>query len=1288
MKTENECTSHNRFSLSDEQVPGGVLVHYVDGEQEILHVNKFLVDLFECDSAEELIALAEGSFKHLVFAEDLAEAQRSLKDLAGEPGSVGHVHYRIKTRAGRLVVVDDYNRVEIDPLSNRPVAYAFVVEVARGGSVDWLTGLPSMIRFHELAHAKTSAWVANGVRYAAVALDIMGMKGYNTRFGRMGGDRLLRSFATALRRSFGVEFCSRFSEDHFYAFGEVDGIEDKVNDVFAEFRASQTDVALPARAGIYVCDPDDDIVELGFDRAKIACDLDRLTWQSHITWFTDQMRANARLHLHVLGSLDQAIAEGWIRPYYQAIVRSATGDVCGEEALARWVDPLYGELRPAQFIPDLEEAGLLQHLDMHMVDCALADMVTKQQNGVSIVPVSVNISLHDLKKIDIAYEVAKRADAMGVAHDLLRIEFTESAATTDPDYLKEQVEKLHAQGFEVWMDDFGSGYSSLNTIQEFDFDVIKFDMGFLNGKNFEKSKVILEASVRAAGKMGVGTIAEGVETEAQAIFLEEIGCDMLQGYYYDGPNSLQAIINSIKTDSQLQRERYDESVYWDTVSLLSFTDLGESEDRGDVLGVGLSPLTELPVGVIEKRAGVWRVLRTNRPFDEFLDKRGILSAKHSNLRANAIEGELDEEFLASIDRCTQSEAWERAAGRLEYGSGYQFYVRHIASVAEAKAFMVAAMPTMLGSALGTYGDVPVAYAVFKVQLNDDETSVVDTEYVYANEMYCTWLGCSLEEIIGKSFLGLYDDASKVWLPYCYRAVVLGEHVHDVIYAPEVGHWLSFNIVPSPIEGCCIYAFTIADDERRERDEIIAGRDTSDFIIGIADTLSGAQDYQDAVNHVLKMIAEVISPDRLYVLERGEATTSNTFEWCARGVEPRIDSLQAIPNDEFSALNSILATESAVEIPDISLVRDVDPSMYERLQNSGVTHAVTIPFYSKGELLGYLGADNFALAEGLDTMRLLRTAASFIGARTVNHRLVRELEQMGLHDALTGLYNRRGIDMAIERFLTRNPGAPYVLVLMDVDDFKTVNDLHGHEVGDEALRAITRLVQEVFPEGTILGRNGGDEFLAMFVNDEAAHAAEYLQRINESDVHCVHQGERYGLSMSMGYVESSQVTDLKQAYSMADAALYAVKLGGKAGYLRYAPHMESQYRSQLGFTPRDIAENIPGAIVVHKPEAGEILFANEEAIALFECVDLEDFIAYTGGVFAGMVHPDDRERVSNEMARQISARKVGEKGFVDYRILTKGGDVRHVADNGRLVAVDGVGEVLYELIVDRDERMLR
>ena len=109
--------------------------------------------------------------------------------------------------------------------------------------------------------------------------------------------------------------------------------------------------------------------------------------------------------------------------------------------------------------------------------------------------------------------------------------------------------------------------------------------------------------------------------------------------------------------------------------------------------------------------------------------------------------------------------------------------------------------------LARYGDVPVAYAVFRVKLNDDATEVADTEYVYTNNLYREWLGFGDIDLEGKSFLETIEDANTLWFPYCYRAVVLHEGSHDVVYSPEIDSWLSFNVEPSSMEGCCIFAFT-------------------------------------------------------------------------------------------------------------------------------------------------------------------------------------------------------------------------------------------------------------------------------------------------------------------------------------------------------------------------------------------------------------------------------------------------------------------------------------------------
>ena len=1266
------------YSLGSQEAPGGVLVYYADGDEEIIHVNQYVIDLFECDGVDDFLELTGGSFRGFVEGGDVLAAEDSIWGQVGASDGYDHIYYRVRTKTGRLVSIDDYGRLVQNAEGGRPVFYVFVVELKQGSSVDWLTGLPDMHRFHELARLGAAAIVERGGRPVAVAFDLMGMKNYNTLHGRDEGDRLLRAFGDQLRAQFGTEACSRFGEDHFYAFGEEREVEAKVRAALAGFEACELANTLPVRVGCYACDPQDDIAALGFDRAKIACDLDRSTWLSHVTWFTDEMRYAARLRIHVLENLDRALGEGWVRPHYQPVVRSATGVVCGEEALARWEDPAYGQLSPAQFVPVLEDAGLMFKLDLHMVDCVLADMERKRAAGIGLVPVSINFSRGDLLKFNIAQELAARASAAGLDHALLTVEITESLASSDPELLQSQIAALHAEGFEVWMDDFGSGLSSLNTIENFDFDLLKLDMGFLRGNHVEKAHIIIAQVIQMASRMGMEVLAEGVETRDQAEFLSSVGCGILQGYFYGKPQRLEELLRMQHAGELMAREPIAEGPYWRAVSVLNLDDLSVT---GVARGFDGEPMSEFPAGIVECRGGSWTLLRANRAYQRFLVSVGMLDLNADRLAAASLDGRIDPEFMAAAQRCSESGSWERVASKVELGSGFQFYVVPIALAHGASSFMVVGVPTMLGSALGIYGDVPVAYAVFRVQLNEAQTEVVDAEYVYANDLYCEWGGVPQAELLGKSFLQAARDASTLWFPYCYRAVVERETIHDVVYSPETGHWLNFYVAPSPVEGHCVYAFALADEQQEEREEMMVGRDTSDLIIEIADALSGETVYSVAMSNLVRTVGSSVAAERVYLIER-KPGKNEVFEWCAPGVESKRAQLEAADASHFETWERLYGHQDVVYMPSMEPVRGVNPSLYEHLRMQGVHSMLSVPIYQDGHLVGTLGMDNFRPIVGLDTLRLFKTVASFVSARMVSHRVMQELEHIGLYDGLTGILNRRGIDTAIRARLNANPQAPYALVLMDVDDFKTVNDLYGHDVGDEALRTLSHVVQGYFPADSILGRNGGDELLVMLFGEACARVDELMAELATRKLAYAHDEKCYTLSISAGYVSyPDQVSSLREAYTSADAALYAVKLSGKGSCLRFSDGMDLQQRMRLGITPRDVSDNMPGAVLVHEPGGeGQILYANDELLRLFGCASFEDFLALTGGVYAGVIHPDDHERVRNELASQMSLDDVGRKDSVRFRVVTRSGQELRVLNVGRLVETSDGIKLFYELLV--------
>ena len=396
------------------------------------------------------------------------------------------------------------------------------------------------------------------------------------------------------------------------------------------------------------------------------------------------------------------------------------------------------------------------------------------------------------------------------------------------------------------------------------------------------------------------------------------------------------------------------------------------------------------------------------------------------------------------------------------------------------------------------------------------------------------------------------------------------------------------------------------------------------------------------------------------------------------------TLRSVDTVMIEPWSRLLGDSTSLLISDIAGCQEMDDDLRQFFLDQGITRLIAVALRNGPELIGFLTVDNYVLEEGFDTQRLLETVASFISARVMNQRLMDELEQAGLFDGLTGVLNRRGIDSAVDERLDERPGEPFVLALMDVDDFKAVNDQYGHDVGDEALRFLAQVVVGRFSDDAIIGRNGGDEFLVMLFGDEAKRADALLGELSSADLSFECNGKRYGTSLSIGYVEyPKDAESLIKAYEKADAALYAVKLMGKSGFMRYYPELETQYRSLLGFSSRDLAENIPGGIMVHEAYGDrKVLFANDEMIAMLGCDSLPDFMEFTGGTFNGIALPEDLPRVKEALERQADAGVTEAKGFADYRIRTKSGEPLAILANSRLVDVKDFGKLFYVIFVDR------
>lgn len=409
---------------------------------------------------------------------------------------------------------------------------------------DSLTGLLTRKSFHDKAGRITQA-TPDGL--ALIWFNLDNFKMFNKRFGFSRGDLLLREIAGIIRIIFPpqdtINISARVSDDSFVVLTNWASVEVNTDMVQAYLYALHEDITLRLRAGIYFPSGSEDI-RSSCDRAKLACDSIRKNHSVSLCMFHDEMSRQLELQQHILDTLGSAIETGSIRVQYQPIVNLKTGKICEAEALARWNDDELGTIPPMEFIPTLEEYREIHRLDVHALRQVCRDYRARSSKGLPVLPVSVNLSRLDFELCDILQEVELSAALYDIPRNMLHIEITESVSDDDAAVLNLGIERFRAMGYEVWMDDFGSGYSSLNVLKNYSFDTIKFDMKFLHGFDInksEKAKYIISSNLKMARLMGMKALAEGVETAEQLEYLQSIGFDKAQGYYFGKPMNLDDI---------------------------------------------------------------------------------------------------------------------------------------------------------------------------------------------------------------------------------------------------------------------------------------------------------------------------------------------------------------------------------------------------------------------------------------------------------------------------------------------------------------------------------------------------------------------------------------------------------------------------------------------------------------------------------------------------------------------------------------------------------------------------
>ncbi len=436
---------------------------------------------------------------------------------------------------------------------------------------DRLTGLPGMREFFEYTQRQIDENnLKNSVKgQYIVFFDIHNFKSYNIKKGFEHGDDVLQSMAQILERFFMGDLVARFSDDHFVVWTHKEHLMDAVTKVHDAFSLAYERDGMSIKAGIYHFYDRKTKVSTACDLAKLSCDSIRYVADEFFCCYNESIHRQKEANDYIIHEFDHAIQNGYIKAYYQPVVRTISGALCGLEALARWKDPERGMISPAGFIPALESSRLIYKLDLYMVREVCRQMRMCIDEGLETVPVSFNLSRIDFIVCPVFDEVEKVLEQYDIPRDMIRIEITESMLVKDAHFVQEELQKFKNAGYQVWMDDFGSGYSSLNLLKDYQYDEIKIDMEFLSSFT-DKSKSILTSMVSMAKEIGMQTLAEGVETKEQFEFLKNIGCEKVQGYYFGKPMELQeAIANCKKQNMQVETRGWQR--YYDEIGRTDFT---------------------------------------------------------------------------------------------------------------------------------------------------------------------------------------------------------------------------------------------------------------------------------------------------------------------------------------------------------------------------------------------------------------------------------------------------------------------------------------------------------------------------------------------------------------------------------------------------------------------------------------------------------------------------------------------------------------------------------------------
>ncbi|HOK81735.1 MAG TPA: EAL domain-containing protein [Clostridia bacterium] len=492
---------------------------------------------------------------------------------------------------------------------------------------DEVTGIYSKSNFYtqtlNLLHANRQT------KHCVASVDIYRFKVINEVYGRDFGDKVLKELAECIKAEFGRAgtYC-RFGGDvfmvcvpfNFVNIERLQGLTDKLND-----RLATGDIVLSI--GVYVAEKLDIPVATMCDRAYMASRSIKGSYVNRFAMYDDNLRETLLEESKLSSHMKEGLEKGEFQVYLQPKYRLDTERIVGSEALIRWFHPQRGLITPNKFIPLFERNGLIFNLDIFVIESVCKILKGWKEQGKKIYPVSVNISRLNILQNNIAETIKDVVDSYGLDTSLLNLEITETAYIDNPELLNKVIAKLRSYGFVISIDDFGSGYSSLNTLKDVPVDILKIDLKFLlNFDKDSKGASILSSVVRMAKALSMEIVAEGVETKEQASFLRSVGCKYAQGYYYSKP------VEVSRFEEMVEKQESIES-YYEADDFISQQDIENFWENDATINNFLANIFG-GFGIYEIKDGVINICKVN---DGYYDLIGCTRDNYYQYNKNVLD---------------------------------------------------------------------------------------------------------------------------------------------------------------------------------------------------------------------------------------------------------------------------------------------------------------------------------------------------------------------------------------------------------------------------------------------------------------------------------------------------------------------------------------------------------------------------------------------------------------------------------------------------------------------------